>query len=349
MPFGSVAAVYAWDRVGAAFQHILREGLLLPVVRYVDDFFWAEHRDFACTVRDMVIELSFLLGIPLDIGKTPSPSPSLDILGVHVSLPCDGDLGEEVMLLIPDAKKMEFWRLEVQAAVKSGVLAPHAAERLVGRLGFGVAAVWGGLAAYRLRVLRHHSFGDSSHVSEGLREDLQWWDLFLASPPTRARPLLPPRDIVLLFTDAEGDGGLGAVLMSGTSSWWSACTTPPELTRELKDRKTQIQAFELAAVGWASVLFRNFLAGKFVLLFVDNTGALSNLKKGSGLSRDHAALALFVTRHMFRAALDFAIQWVPSKCNPADAPSRGRKATFGTFLPSRVRWEPICRAISGPA
>ena len=39
MPFGSLAAVYAWDRLGAAVTAILRQLFLLPLLRYVDDLF----------------------------------------------------------------------------------------------------------------------------------------------------------------------------------------------------------------------------------------------------------------------------------------------------------------------
>ena len=41
MPFGAVAAVYAWDRVWAAITAILRAYLGLPDLRFVDDLFWA--------------------------------------------------------------------------------------------------------------------------------------------------------------------------------------------------------------------------------------------------------------------------------------------------------------------
>ena len=38
-PFGAVASVHAWARLGAALAHIARVYLKLPVLRYVDDFF----------------------------------------------------------------------------------------------------------------------------------------------------------------------------------------------------------------------------------------------------------------------------------------------------------------------
>ncbi len=40
-PFGAVASVHAWERVGAAIAHVARKYLKISVLRYVDDFFRA--------------------------------------------------------------------------------------------------------------------------------------------------------------------------------------------------------------------------------------------------------------------------------------------------------------------
>jgi len=41
-PFGAVASVHAWERVGAAIAHVAKKFLKLAVLRYVDDFFAPE-------------------------------------------------------------------------------------------------------------------------------------------------------------------------------------------------------------------------------------------------------------------------------------------------------------------
>ena len=48
-PFGAVASVHAWERVGEAIARIARVILKLPVCRYVDDYFSAE-RCAPCSV-----------------------------------------------------------------------------------------------------------------------------------------------------------------------------------------------------------------------------------------------------------------------------------------------------------
>ena len=40
-PFGAVASVHAWERIGALVAHIARKCLKLVLARYVDDYFGA--------------------------------------------------------------------------------------------------------------------------------------------------------------------------------------------------------------------------------------------------------------------------------------------------------------------
>ena len=41
-PFGAIASVHAWERVGAALTHIIRDFLKIALSRYVDDMFAPE-------------------------------------------------------------------------------------------------------------------------------------------------------------------------------------------------------------------------------------------------------------------------------------------------------------------
>ena len=44
-PFGAIASVHAWERIGAALTHVARKFLKIAALRYVDDLFAAERRD----------------------------------------------------------------------------------------------------------------------------------------------------------------------------------------------------------------------------------------------------------------------------------------------------------------
>ena len=45
LPFGAVASVHAWERVGAAVAHLARKYLKIALLRYVDDLFAPERFD----------------------------------------------------------------------------------------------------------------------------------------------------------------------------------------------------------------------------------------------------------------------------------------------------------------
>ena len=71
MPFGAIASVYAWDRVGAAVTAILRHFLGAAVLRYVDDLFWAllsgrvpssREATFAAALRADIVRVVEALG-----------------------------------------------------------------------------------------------------------------------------------------------------------------------------------------------------------------------------------------------------------------------------------------------
>eukprot|EP00972_Heterocapsa_arctica_P101397 14943399-Heterocapsa_arctica.AAC.1 len=75
MPFGVVAAVYVWDRPGAAFTTILRKIFLFPASRYVDDLpSWAR---YAKVSFHMLLDIIGHFGAILSEEKTPEPSSSM--------------------------------------------------------------------------------------------------------------------------------------------------------------------------------------------------------------------------------------------------------------------------------
>ena len=40
---GGIGALHAWDRVGALLKHVAKVILMVPIFRYVDDFFAVDH------------------------------------------------------------------------------------------------------------------------------------------------------------------------------------------------------------------------------------------------------------------------------------------------------------------
>jgi hypothetical protein len=345
MPFGAVGAVYAWDRVGAAVSAILRDWFLVPVVRYVDDLFWAEVDESAESCRELVLEVVSLLGFTLEPSKTPLPSRSLDILGVTVSL--DFSQGGIVISSVPDSAKVAFWLSDIRECLQSGNLPLCLACQLVGRLSFAAWAVWGQVARTKLRYLYSFLLSGAGPLPSPIREALVWWELrlqVLLPRTVRTRPLHSP--IILVYTDAEGSGGLGAVFAGIKPFEWFEAQSSSAFIASLLPRKTQIFALETVTVLLAVTVWVRRLSGCRVVFFVDNTSSLGCLRKGSSTSADvHAIVTLFwdfVAKHHVEAHF----RWVPSKLNLSDRPSRGKAPIVGVKVPFRCRWDNIISSVA---
>ena len=148
----------------------------------------------------------------------------------------------------------------------------------------------------------------------------------LESGVSRRWPLLPTlaQPVILLYTDADGSGRLGAVaeFPSGTKVFLRG-VVPGRVRRMLQKRRTQIVAFEiLAAVVGILSLCPERLRGMKVVHFIDSVAALGSIIKGFSRQED---LALVVGRLWFEASelmLNYTAQFVPTHLNLADGPSR---------------------------
>ena len=97
-----------------------------------------------------------------------------------------------------------------------------------------------------------------------------------------------------------------------------------------------MQAELIAAIA-AYVSLPRTVAGRPVIHFIDNTGALSLLVHGYASRPDCARLVNAF--HLLQARLKFNawFEWVPSAANISDLPSRGAYAEFFAALPGSIR------------
>ena len=86
MPFGAVAAVYAWDRLADAIVHVLMVTLCLPIVRYVDGLFGVCFRSQAERVRRCIVELVSTCGFAIELEKPPRSASCQIVLGIQIEI-----------------------------------------------------------------------------------------------------------------------------------------------------------------------------------------------------------------------------------------------------------------------
>ena len=69
MPFGVVASVVAWHRIGAWLSRVVLQSAKAPVARYVDDFFGASKAGVKWTGGRILSLLCSLSGLLVDADK----------------------------------------------------------------------------------------------------------------------------------------------------------------------------------------------------------------------------------------------------------------------------------------
>ena len=339
MPFGAVGAVYARDRVSDLLTTILSVLLLLPLSRFVDDLFCCVPREGAAQCRLWMKEIVPQLGFVLDEEKTPFPSSVQTILGVEVrfvSVERRKKKSYSIKVRL-DPSKAEHWSRLIEDILSAGALSPDLAMKMAGRLGFVAYAVLGAVGAshiYHLYKRCYELSGSSTPVlSQGLLSELSWWEKYLLRNKARSirvsQTECPP---AVLYTDAEGHGGTGGVLIIGHEVLWFR-SNAKICGYKLSERKTQIVPYEAVAVKQALSKFCHLLLGKKLILFVDNQSVLGCLRKGRSRKMDVHRIVEDILSILGTCQIDTVPHWVPSSLNISDVPSRGAPLSLGREVP----------------
>ena len=338
MPFGAVAAVYAWDRLGEALTAILRRVFLFPASRYVDDLFMPVWAAISGESRSILLEVVNIFGAVLSPEKTPPPAPEMPVLGVLISVEAS------TITMTIERARLDFWMRELSRLRK--IRGPHRRDlacRMAGRLEFAASAAWGSAPRARFNGLYLIAKGICGSLSA--ERDVEWLlRLVGASPMSRHRTLTPRNDEpLILYTDASGHpmNGLGAVLVEGDSILWTRSTCPGYLLESLAERATQINPMEVCGVILGLWTFRDRIRDRRLLVFVDNQAALGAIKKGRSSVQDFNELVFYTRFVCANHSVEPVFLWVPSELNWSDAPSRGSPPLAGDWVPPITKWQVV--------
>ena len=131
--------------------------------------------------------------------------------------------------------------------------------------------------------------------------------------------------LALLYTDAESNGRIAAVLISDSRTWCWTAMVPSSIKRRLLYRATQIVAYELLAAIMGLLIFDPIVGLNVrVLHFIDAQAALNIIVKGASRQSDLNALAGYLWLTLCKRQVKYWARHVPSSANLADGPSRER-------------------------
>ena len=329
LPFGARNSVFIFGQIARTIELIMANLFDVLTAQYVDDYPQLEPAVLV-DGPDVMLEVFEILGWEVKEveGRKPSFCDKFVLLGVVFDLSdvCTGKL--TVRNKEDRAAKVEK---EVAAIIDAGVVRPAATASLRGALNFARSQCFGRCGGAALATMaRLEKFG-AARVGVEEVEALQFWPRFLRAARPREVLFRDTRLPVLLFTDgAEEDGlvGVGGVIEDRHTAKreYFGGKVQQEVIEEWKaagGKSKVIHQAELLPAVLAIKMWGEAVAGRRVILYVDNDTALSALVKGTSTSLPSARLTNSFWELVAKYGLFIWIDRVPSVANPADAPSRG--------------------------
>ena len=327
--FGLISSVLNFNRV----PHMLSvaASLLFAVANdhYFDDYLVVDLASAKGSGQVCLDALHNAVRIPLEPQKRKLPLAVQEELGVTCDL---SQAPSGVVMLSPTEDRVKEIIADLKRCRASGYMLPSEAESLFGRLGFVLRTTVGaiGRAATQPLLQRAHQQEGPFPFTLAMHHMLDFFDATLLSLPPLQLQCGPGRRSdeapVVVYTDAsfnEADySGLGIVILDGVDRYVAGCRVPAWLLAALRPRGQQINHLEMAAAVAARVTFPDVLAGRKVVHFVDNTTALSKAVHGYANEPDMASITNSLHMCDTMLGIDAWWEWVPSKANVADLPSR---------------------------
>lgn len=355
--FGLRSSVTNFFRIPRLICRFCRLFFALPLEAYIDDFLLCDIQSAAKCGQQCLAQLCRALGLPLAPAKHKAAAPSNVALGVQVDLSAvtNSDFPSVAFTPVPTACKYVIDALLL--AKSSNCLRPALASRLFGKLSWITSAIGGKIGRAALQPLMQRAHRDTTHEwSEALDRMLDFLTALLQRDtaggiPPRVVPITnrDPRPPALVYVDASysaDHSGLGIVLidpLTGTEEYasalppawlladikklaaWEDTTDSMPASEETRQGKTLIAQLEALAGVAALLTFGHKLQGRRVWFFQDNTFALSSFVHGYASNPCMAKLSNMFNILRMTYNLDVYAEYVPSKSNVADEPSRPRR------------------------
>ena len=349
--FGLKSAVVSFNRFPLVAVRLLRELFGWTGGSYFDDFVTVEPRFCEGSGQEVLGAVMQMLGLPV------SPEKHIPLASIFVFLGVETDFSRlraaHKVWLGVTAERQGRLRESIAGILAGGALSAGEASKLAGRLAFATSWAAGkfGRAVLQPLFARAAATDGGTSLGEfGVREALTFFESALEEGlPPRVYDLNPEAAAsVQVWTDAmwepsqEEPARVAFVVrfpaegVSGEPRWvFGARNTPECLMRRFVRRKNYIGQLELLA---AVAVYYSVpeLRGRRVLHWIDNTGVIAALTKGYSRAPDSVRIL-----HVFKAfclglGVSIWFQWVPSKANIADLPSRSEFALLRRFGASEV-------------
>ena len=337
--FGLKSAVLSFNRHSQLLTWIARRWFGVCCASYFDDVDTCEPSFSGSSGKKVLHDIARLAGTPFAAEKDKDFATANTFLGVLADL---SDFVAGSVALKPKPGRVRKIVETLQSALSSDRLSSGLAATICGKCEYTTSSGACGrvgrapLAALRAWQHRPGRRDDSESLPDFVKEAIKFFIQLL--------PLLPPRRFffgrkrrkrrpIIVYTDAMYDknrtpaGMVGVVIFDpedNESPWrFSSAAVPESIIAQFEEREQYVGQLEVLAAVAAYTSRDAQLRGRDVIHFIDNVGAYSGLTKG--YSRDVDSGRMISVFHTMNAALGANVwfEYVPSKANIADLPSRG--------------------------
>lgn len=332
--YGTVSAVLNFCRMSTFVSGVGRRMFAVMVDNYIDDHIEIDREDAGDSAqRSMWTITKSTRHFRFSDKKRKPPQPLNVALGVDVDLSRAHDEGK-VTYSLKEGRAMCFMAM-MERCRREGWMSVNAAQELMGVFNFMGTAIYGKVGQASLQVFSQAVRDKGSKWSEALEETMIFLKALLAKAPVRTIDMssleaTEGETFVVLYVDAcmsEHDKGVGAILFDHEGRRLASAAQAPEWLLELLRRWSaiggvNINQLELVGIILGILTFKELVRGRRLLLFCDNTTALSAAIHGYASKPDLARLSNILHIVMMRLELDVWFEYVPSAVNWADEPSR---------------------------
>jgi hypothetical protein len=315
LPFGLRSSCHLWERYATAAEWIVTNVYGVPdIIHYVDDFFLAAVTGETCQLNLSQTKRAFDdLGIPDAPDKTEGPATRLTFLGVQID--------SEEMTVSLDQPRLETIRLLLHKWTDRTTCSLRQLQSTIGTLAWAAQVVRHGrtflqhmrdLATAHHNTRRPHDI-NAIPVTEGLRDDLAWWEEYMAQWNgvsllwdeewmSESSPLQPHTDACV-----EGYGAVcGTQWFHGT---WTA--EHQRLARDDSMDRDSMPWKELFAIVAAAVTWGAQWTRRRVTFFTDCMPVVQALTKGASRTRRMMQLIRILHFTAARHHFIYRVQHIP--------------------------------------
>jgi len=329
-PFGCLSSVLHFNRLPRFIVHLLRRFFGVCVTHFYDDYCVAEPASTAHSAQYCVRRVHEILGFVLDHGKHIRAAISNPFLGVITDF---SSVRKGIVIVrIQEERRAKIVDL-LEDIIVANKLTPSHASSVRGKLYFSACTCFGRVGVPALQAFVKRQYGKGTRLTPALVAAIYFFISLLTSPmPRLVHIKRKTRSALRIWSDAmlqDGIGRLGFAFYDpdDSSYFFSSFLVPAWMLAMFRFPTHCIGQLEIMAALFVYITIEKFdvsrLKDRDVLHWVDNTSAIFGLYKGYSASDDSSRLIQIF--HLLMAKLNFRTWWeyVASKANIADLPSRG--------------------------